>query len=277
MIKVLRPGFYTSIQDTGRKHSRNFGIPTAGVMDCHSAKLANLLVGNYDDKAVMEITLQGPALQFINVALFALTGADLRPTLNNQPIKLHQTQQAKRGDVLQFGERKNGVRCYMAVAGGFETEMIYGSRSYYKGITKQSIVEKGDELPIGHSNYSHLSSIDLKSTTRKKKLTVTEGPEFELLNKSQREKLFKSSFTVGFNNRMAYQVEESFKNNLPSILSSAVQPGTVQLTPSGKLIILMRDCQTTGGYPRILQLTEEAICTLSQKMQGEEIRFSKSL
>ena len=108
-----------------------------------------------------------------------------------------------------------------------------------------------------------------------KTLKVHKGPEFDRLSISEKENLFSQEFTISKeNNRMAYQLSEAVQNNLTPIITSLVLPGTVQLTPSGKLIILMRDCQTTGGYPRVLQLNDKAINILSQKFTNDKIRFT---
>jgi allophanate hydrolase subunit 2 len=108
-------------------------------------------------------------------------------------------------------------------------------------------------------------------------IDVLKGPEFEMLSKTQKDALFSKPFIVSKNNnRMAYQLTETLSNNLDSIITSSVLPGTVQLTPSGKLIVLMRDCQTTGGYPRILQLKESSINVLAQKFADSEISFNFS-
>ena len=107
-----------------------------------------------------------------------------------------------------------------------------------------------------------------------KDLEVLKGPEFHLLDKIQLNTLFGSEFSIdNSSNRMAYQLQEELSNTLPEMITSLVLPGTVQLTPSGRLIILMRDAQVTGGYPRVLQLTEASINRLSQKIFGEKIRF----
>ena len=105
-------------------------------------------------------------------------------------------------------------------------------------------------------------------------MEVFKGPEFEYLTLEQQAQLFNNKLTISnLNNRMAYQFKEPLKNNLNPIITSQVLPGTVQLTPSGNLIVLMRDCQTTGGYPRILQLKETSINVLSQKMTGQTLQF----
>ena len=96
-----------------------------------------------------------------------------------------------------------------------------------------------------------------------------------MLNDIQKEQIKNQVFTISnLNNRMGYQLKEPIKNYLTQLLTSAVLPGTVQLTPSGKLIVLMRDCQVTGGYPRILQLSRNAINVLAQKATGNNIQFT---
>ena len=100
------------------------------------------------------------------------------------------------------------------------------------------------------------------------------GPEFDALNEDQKSKVLDAFFTISNTiNRMAIQLEEKIANTLPSIITSPVLPGTIQLTPSGKLIVLMRDCQTTGGYPRVLQLSENSINHIAQKRMKEKCGF----
>ena len=108
-----------------------------------------------------------------------------------------------------------------------------------------------------------------------KTIEVFPGPEFEILSEDQRSNLFQQEFTIDKNNnRMAIQLNEEVKNNLDSIITGPVIPGTVQLTPAGKLIVLMKDCQTTGGYPRVLHLSEKSLNIISQKLMGESVNFS---
>ena len=276
MIKVLKKGLHTSIQDLGRFGFRNFGVPVSGAMDLVSAKFSNLILGNDENDAVLEITLQGPQLQFSKPSQIAITGANLSPTINGVSIEMNTNISIQKDDVINFGSRKYGVRSYLSIAGGFQKELAFGSRSYYEGITFKEKIETGEELNYHSVQINQdLSTIKIDfQSFNKKDLIVFQGPEFELLNEKHKELLFSMTFTLGMNNRMAYQLKETLPNNLSSILSSTVFPGTVQLTPSGKIIILMRDCQTTGGYPRVLQLSEVSVNLLAQKMQHEEIKFS---
>ncbi|PTX61391.1 biotin-dependent carboxylase-like uncharacterized protein [Kordia periserrulae] len=278
MLEIIHSGLHTSIQDLGRLHYRNVGVPVAGVMDEYHAKLVNQLLGNDENSAVMEMTLQGATVEFHEATQMVICGADLSPKLNHQAIRLNVPVTVKKGDVLQFGKRLYGVRAYLAVKHGFQTENILKSRSFYDGITPKARVEKGDFIPYQTNSNPVKASANIalqRALFTDTEITVYEGPEFNYLSKTQQEKLFNTTFTIGLNNRMAYQLEEILENDCPSIITSAVLPGTIQLTPSGKLIILMKDCQTTGGYPRILQLDQKSIFKLAQKHTRDAIIFKK--
>tara|TARA_R110002049_G_scaffold174462_5_gene341669 strand:+ start:8999 stop:9853 length:855 start_codon:yes stop_codon:yes gene_type:complete len=279
MVKILKPGFYSSIQDLGRFGFQEFGVPYAGVMDKKAATLANTLLGNAENEAVLEMTMTGATLQFQVDTCIAISGADMSPNLNENPIKLNKMVLVKANDVLSFGKLNHGFRCYLAAIGGFKTEMVMNSRSMYQNITKQVMLQKNDELQVSASigpNKKHFASIKFDSGYIDfNAIDVFKGPEFGFLSKIQQNELFLKSFTISKdNNRMAYQLEEPLKNDLKPIITSAVLPGTVQLTPSGKLIILMGDCQTTGGYPRVLQLKESALNVLAQKYTGQKMSFN---
>ncbi len=278
MIKVLKPGLYSTIQDLGRHGYQEYGVPYSGVMDMHSASMANVLLGNDKHAAVIEMTMTGPTLKFSCDTSICISGADMSPKLNEVPIKLNKQISIKKGDLVSFGKLISGFRGYLAVLGGFKTEKVMNSYSMYHGITDQSTLFKNSSLLIDTS----LKSLGKKHAVIKmrnthfnvKKIEVFKGPEFQKLSQEQQELLLSQDFTISKeNNRMAYQLEELLENNLEPIITSSVLPGTVQLTPSGKLIVLMRDCQTTGGYPRVLQLKESAINILAQKFTGHTICF----
>ncbi|ULC58473.1 biotin-dependent carboxyltransferase family protein [Flaviramulus sp. BrNp1-15] len=278
MIKVLKPGFYSTIQDFGRSGFQEFGVPYSGVMDKKAAALANALLGNNENDAVLEITMMGPTLQFKSQTYIAISGADMSAKINNQAIQLNKIISVKPDDVLSFGKLITGFRSYLAVSGGFKTETVMNSKSMYQNITKQFILRKNDEIAILESSkFDGIQNASVKidsSYISSKTIEVFKGTEFDCLSKNQQDILFSKDFTISKdNNRMAYQLNETLSNNLKPIITSAVLPGTIQLTPSGKLIVLMRDCQTTGGYPRVLQLKESAISILAQKFTGNTISF----
>ena len=278
MIKILSPGFFTSVQDEGRFGYGKFGVPVSGAMDKYSAKLANHILSNEDNDAILEITLGSCKLLFNEQTIISITGADFSPKINNQKVLLKSSIEIQEGDVLTFNKPSFGVRCYLAVKGGFQTEAVLKSRSFYSGITPQNRLQKNDELPFKSYDNSFIKTrSSIKEQTTHFKCTAIEvytGPEYNLLNELQKEQFSNTLFTISKeNSRMGYRLQEHIENDLGSLLTSAVLPGTVQLTPSGKLIILMRDCQITGGYPRILQLTESSINNLAQKTTGDTFTF----
>lgn len=278
MIKVLKSGFYSTIQDLGRYGYQDYGVPVAGAMDQYSAQFANALLNNEKSDAILEVTMSGPTLRFDCQTMICISGADMTPRLNNKEIKMNSISTVKPNDILTFAKLNYGLRSYLAVKGGFKTELKLNSRSMYINVTSNYKIEANFDLEINEvlsmdsSQYASLKFS--KSVFESNILEVFKGPEFDLLSPIQIQELFHREFTISnLNNRMAYQLEEPFENRLSSIITSLVLPGTIQLTPSGNLIILMRDCQTTGGYPRILQLKESFINCLAQKFKGQKIRF----
>lgn len=279
MISVLKAGLYTSIQDVGRYNYLEFGVPVSGIMDRRAAQLANALVGNTKEAAVLEITMLGPELHFSKPAYIAITGAYFNPKLNNKVISQNKIVFIEANSILSFKQSTLGFRGYMAIQGGLQSAKVLSSRSMYKGITSTYKLTKGDEINFKDAidfnrqpQYAQLAISD--SYIASQTLDVFEGPELYQLSKNQKAFIFETVFTISKNNnRMGYQLDEPVKNDLGSIITSPVMPGTVQLTPSGHLIVLMRDSQTTGGYPRVMQLSEHAINTLSQKQTGNKIRF----
>ncbi len=279
MLKVLKPGFYTTLQDRGRFNYRNKGVPVSGCMDLLALEQLNLLLENEKDSAVLELTMTGPSLLFEAPTYMAITGADMTPMLNETPIVNHKVYQVNAGDTLSFGKLNSGFRSYLAVKGGFLAEPILGSMSQYVPLTEKPCIAKGDA--IGYASLGEftpkISEMKPDNYVHQETIHVHKGPEFHLLSETQIDELLERTFTIAKeNNRMAYQIEGHMEGHSFSMLTSATLPGTVQFTPTGKLIILMRDGQTTGGYPRILQLTKEAICSLAQKKTGDPIRFELS-
>lgn len=281
MIEVLKSGLATSIQDLGRTGFGNFGVPKSGAMDKYAAKFANLLVGNPEEKAVMEITQLGPTLRFHSNALVGFAGLEAEILLNGESLSINESCMVEKNSVLEIKRITKGNRIYLAVLGGFQTKKILKSHSMYEGITPQFRVKKDNFFKIapflGTKSHS-FSSIRFKEELYfSDQLEVFTGPEFELLSPRTKQILLQNTFTVSKDsNRMAYLLEEQLKNQLKPILTGPVLPGTVQLTPDGTLIILMCDCQTTGGYPRVLQISEKSLHVLAQKRAGEKIGFSST-
>lgn len=278
MLKVLKAGFYSSIQDLGRFGFRNYGVPISGVMDVYSAQFANLLLGNEMDSALIEMTMIGGEFQFTKPTIIAFSGATMNAKLNNGFIKQNEVIGVEENDILSFGKAASGFRTYLAIKNGFKTSEVLKSRSQYYPVTECNTIRTGDMLEYlsYYSSYSaSMASVRYDdSIVLSDILEVYEGPEFNKLTESHKAQLLNSELKVSkYNNRMAYQLKPLLENNLKPILTSPVLPGTVQLTPQGNIVVLMRDCQTTGGYPRVLQLTRNAINILSQKCMGNTIKI----
>ena len=278
MIKVLFAGLYSTIQDLGRFGFQSIGVPYSGAMDDRAARLANALLGNDENDAVIEQTMVGVKLMFEIDTCIAITGAEMQAKIDNKAVELNKSVIVNKGSVLSFDGLKRGIRGYIGVNGGFQTPVVLGSRSMYPQVTGSHVLKAGDELkviPLKKESLNQHAHLKVNSTyLDSETIEVFQGLEFEFLTRAQQKQLFNAVFHVSkLNNRMAYQLEELLPNNLEPILTSGVLPGTVQLTPSGKLIVLMRDCQTTGGYPRVLHLKEEALAVLGQKKFMDQIIF----
>ena len=274
MIKVIQPGLFTTIQDGGRHGYRNIGIPTSGFMDQESAWAANKIVNNDREESLIEITLKGPTLLFNNNCTISITGGDFNPLINGMPIKMYESINVKLGDTLKINNTKNGARCYLAISGGLDVKSIFGSKSFLSNITESYYLRKGDEIKISDNFNNKILKKNKLKFKLNRSMDVFKGPEFDLLSIKVKNILFENEFTIRSNSRMAYNLDEKAQIGIKSIISSPVMPGSVQLTPSGKIIILHRDCQTIGGYPRILQLDTNSLNNLSQLKSNDKIKFS---
>ena len=279
MIEVIKTGIYSTIQDQGRFGYRNIGVPVSGAMDITSVNLANSLLDNHLNCAVLETTYIGPILKFHIPTYVVITGADCYLKLNDRPINLNTVIFIKKGDQLSIGKATTGVRNYLAVAGGIQTQKILNSRSFYKGITQNESINKGMFLAVNQPLKNIINRTSIVTNNEhfdQKIMTAFNGPEYNLLSKQTQMNLWTQEFKISDqSNRMAYKLTGTSSLCANEIITSSVQPGTIQLTPSGKLIILMRDCQTTGGYARVLQLSNSSINKLSQKTPNSKIYFFK--
>lgn len=278
MLEIVSAGLFSTIQDMGRYGYRNLGVPTSGVMDQYSAQLANALLDNDADCALIECTFTGVSIIFHCDTYIAITGAKCGIRLNHKAVKSHRVIQVHSGSILKMTTISNGIRTYLAVAGGFDSPKVLNSYSFYSNITYKSKLEKGDVLKINNisKNIKNRSTIKINNNHfTQKTIQVMKGPEYDQLDKRVKLDLLRGRYKVSSqSNRMAYRlIHQNINLKAKEIITSGVQTGTVQLTPSGEVIILMRDCQTTGGYARVLQLTDQAINQLSQKQAGRVISF----
>ena len=277
MIEVLHPGIHTSIQDIGRMGFQSLGVPICGAMDQNAMHWANYLLNNPKQCAVLEMSFKGPKLLFHEATTIALTGADMQAKVNGVALQNHKAIQIKENTILEFGIAQQGKRTYLAIAGGIQSPVVLGSRSQYKDITPQTVIGKTKLIPFNKTQINGQKGARLSFTASdwdKKLIPAYKGPDFHLLPKKAQTQLKNNAFTISVkNSRMAYVLEEKLIHQIPSIWTVPVLPGTVQCTPNGTLIVLMRDAQTTGGYPRVLQISDEGLNLLAQKSTKADFQF----
>ena len=278
MIKVLSPGLQSSLQDGGRYGYRSFGVPWSGAMDSFSAGLARELVQNDENATLLEFYQKGPKLKFEKPAIISVTGMHFRLLINDKPRPLFTAQVVRKGQTVEIESTAACNFGYLAICGGIDAEQRLGSSSYCPGITDQSRLKKGQELKF-HDSELNISKLNarIKPNTQlfqTDTIKVMPGPEYELLSEAQRDILWNRSHKLSRSiNRMGYRFRANAKLGLEGILTGPVQAGTLQLTPAGELIVLMRDAQTTGGYSRVLQLLPDDISILAQQLPGTAMKF----
>jgi biotin-dependent carboxylase-like uncharacterized protein len=276
-LEILKTNPGTSIQDLGRIGLGHWGVPIAGVMDQRSYKWINHLLKNKPNAAILEILQPRFKCRFDSYITIGLSGAKAEIRKNGE---LNSSTLIKiiPGDELEIGKFSLGSIVYLGITQGFQTEVILSSRSNYPKITNTGMLSKGDKVPFFTTQSlaeKTFASVKLKTAWLEESiLEVYPGPDFEALSNDNKTQLFNSKFTIStLANRMAFQLEELLPNSIPERLTASVFPGTVQLTSGGKLLILMRDAQVTGGYPRVLQLTEGSLDILAQKKPGQQVKF----
>ncbi|MEM6378262.1 MAG: biotin-dependent carboxyltransferase family protein [Bacteroidota bacterium] len=282
-VHIIRPGLYTTIQDLGRPNYQSSGIPLGGALDRKAAIQANYLVDNTLDEPVLEITLLGPKIKFSDRCQIALTGADLSAKLNDLPLSRYQTILVKAGDVLSFGHSKLGCRAYLAIRGKWKVQKWLGSASWatQHGIklTPDSKPSAGKTLQIElpeHIAPRQLPKQHHQYLLETNPLKVLPGPEFSSFDRKTIARFFSQSFQLGTaSNRMGCRLEPALEDHTwpQENISSGIVPGTVQITNEGQAIVLLADAQTIGGYPRIVNLTEESLQRIAQLKPGSSLRF----
>ena len=277
MIQLISSGFFTSIQDAGRQGFRHLGVPLSGPMDQTAFALANALLPHPADQCVFECTMIGPTLKITKVLRFVLTGASIEAWLDNRPLKMNKVYQTTVGSELKLGKVTQGLRAYLRFEAVLDFPLYFGSKSFFTPITKQRRLQKGDRIPIlSRPDTLRQNNASLRVDTSY--LTATElavdfGPDWEMLPPQIKSELLTEEHSVEAQDRMGYQLSASGRFNAPKLLSQLVLPGMVQLTPGGKLLVATADCQVTGGYLQVLQLTPKALDVLVQKAEGEKLTF----
>ena len=283
-ITVLRPGQLTTVQDLGRNGRQHEGVPESGAMDRHAARLVNLLVGNDDSSALLEVTLTGPTLRFGGATAVAIGGADFGATLDDEPVARWKTIRVVAGSTLELRAARDGCRAYIAIAGGIDVPVVLGSRSTclvasFGGYQGRAL-RAGDELAIGASRADpprRSLAASLRPVYRST-IRLVAGEHLALLDDGSRAALFGGRFAVSpRSDRMGYRLDgERLALREPvELLSGGVPAGAVQLPPGGAPIVLMADHQTTGGYPIVAHVASVDLGSVAQLRPGDAIAFSE--
>ncbi len=295
-LSIIKAGLLGTLQDTGRYGYASLGINCGGAMDRYAAQVANMLVGNAVQEAVMEIHFPGPQILFEQNVLISITGADFSPALNDEALPLWQPLLIRKNTILHFPRQQRGARCYIAIHGGFCIDAWLNSYSTnlkagiggYKGRK----FEKGDELMAKESQLYFAGWMkdgkdavalhwraDIASTYQHPhEIFFMEGKEFSQLTDTAAAAFLESNFIIHpFSDRMGYRVKGpalALKEKT-ELVSASVSFGTIQLLPSSELVILMADHQTTGGYPRLGHVITAHLPKLAQLRPSDCIQFKQ--
>ncbi|MCB0634324.1 MAG: biotin-dependent carboxyltransferase family protein [Saprospiraceae bacterium] len=280
-MRILKPGMLSLLQDAGRNGYQAFGLPIGGALDRQAAQVANWLLEQSPDHPVLEITLLGPEIEFEGPIQIALTGADLSPQINGQPAAMYRTLSISAGDHLSFGTRVQGCRAYLGVRGDWDVPTWLGSQSALR-VGGQiwpsgSVLERGQQLRIRGG--TPIESRQVKKRpfySAQATLRLIPGPEFDRFSPASIDYLTSHAFTLSPDcSRMGYRLEEGLPDYRPGgeLISSGIVPGTIQVLPSGKLIVLLADAQTTGGYPRLANIQDRDLDVPAQLAPGDKVRF----
>ncbi|NLN83174.1 MAG: biotin-dependent carboxyltransferase family protein [Firmicutes bacterium] len=288
---VSNPGLFTTLQDLGRFGYAASGIPQSGALDPYSLRIANILVGNRQDEAALELTILGPRLEFLDNLHFALAGGDLGAQLNGIDLPAFGAYQGQKGDILSF-QGGPGVRAYLAVKGGFSASLTLGSKSTYlraglggfagRPLLREQILYGLTGPKTQGSNPSFLGELPKTMTAefvdREVPLEVILGPQDDYFAAGQIESFFAQQWQVSSDfDRMGYRLAGEKLEHLDKkeIISDGISPGAIQVPGHGLPIILLADAQTTGGYPKIATVISADLPLLAQRKAEDWVSFSK--
>jgi len=283
-FKVIDPGMMALVQDAGRSGYQHLGVTTGGPMDEHAFDWANWLLGNDRGSAALEITYGMLVLEVQADMTVALTGADLGATLNGESLAPWQVCTVKAGDRLSFNTPVSGLRAYLAMPGGIRAEARLGSvatvaREKLGGLDGSGqALQKGDLLQpvVEHAGAQHsMPEWAIPDYSAPLELGLIPGYQYESFPPVQRMKLLTSAYTVTSNiDRMGYRLKgEPVKGEQTGIISEGIALGAVQIPQDGQPIILMRDRQTIGGYPKIGCVFSLDLARLAQCVPGDSVAF----
>lgn len=296
MIKVLKPGLQTTVQDRGRIGYYEIGMPPSGAMDQYAFNIANRLVGNKENAAVLEITYMGPELEFQQDAVIAITGGEIPPKINGVSVPLWSTIEVQAGDVLSFDFVKSGARTYLAVKGGIDVPIVQNSRSTYTlcgiGGYEGRALKEGDILQIGSDFEANI----LAGTTIPDSFIPKYGKNHEIrvviglcsyrLTEESKERFLTVEWTVTPEaNRVGYRFKGESLDFVPrdqpfgagsnpsNVVDMGYPIGSIQIPGGIEPIALMHDAVTAGGYATVATIISADLNRMAQVKTNDKVRF----
>jgi len=287
-FEVLEPGILTTIQDLGRYGFSQFGVPPSGALDAFSFRAGNLLVGNGEEEAGLETTLAGLKLITLKEIVISITGGDLSPTLNDEPLTMWKTHLLVEGDVIRFKKVRAGCRAYLAVSGGFVVPRTMRSSSTYLsgnfGGLEGRKLRRGDilntlDIPPSLSNLGLRFPIDwVPSPEKEVFLRVIPGPQDHHFTEEGFQTFCSSPYHVTPQcDRMGVRLEGPKIERRPdveeSIITEGLMAGAIQVPGDGKPIIILGEL-VTGGYTKIATIISTDLPRVAQLKPGDQVRFT---
>jgi len=286
VLEVLEPGPLTTVQDLGRYGYQRYGVPSSGAMDTFALRVANLLVGNPEGAAGLEMTLAGLQVRILADTVFAVTGADMRPRLDDRLVPMWRAVAAPKGATLSLGAARAGARAYLAVAGGIDVPVVLGSRSTYL----RSRLGGLDGRPLQAGDVLRVQGIVPPSTIEGRRIAprliprrggsqtvrVVLGPQDDRFTREGIRTFLSSVYAVAAqSDRMGYRFEgPRIQHKVSADLVSDGSPhGAVQVPGDGTPIVLLADRGTAGGYTKIATVITVDLARLAQACPGDRILF----
>lgn len=289
VFQVLEPGILTTIQDLGRSGYSQIGVPPSGAIDSFSLRIGNLLVGNEEGEAGVEITIMGLKIKALREVVISVTGGDLNPTLNGEPLETWRSHLLIQGDILNFNGVRSGCRAYLTVNGGFAVPEVMGSRSTFLsgrfGGMEGRPLKKGDILAVNGPSHP-LGRIGVRfpvewipSFEKDVFLRIISGPQDEHFTGPGIQTFQSSPYRVTAQcDRMGIRLEgqkiERRSGVEESIISESLIPGSIQVPGDGKPLIILNE-SVTGGYAKIATVISTDLPKTAQLKPGDRVRFSR--
>jgi antagonist of KipI len=265
---IIKSGLLDQLVDLGQKGTQHWGVTPGGAMDLYSMQVANCLVGNTRETAVIELHFPASAIRFDAPALIAIAGADFGAKLDDTDWSTNTAALIPAGTTLRFAKQFKGARVYLAVKGGWST-----AAGLQKPLQKSAT--------IAYNIFQYQSSIRIlpwraTALLPRQALRLLKGPEWDWLTPEAQESIIQYAYAIApSSNRMGYRLKGTAldKRHQQELISTAVSRGVLQLLPDGQMILLMADHQTTGGYPRPAVLIQADQPLAAQYNIGDALQF----